>query len=156
MSVVMKSRKTPVLSVGILAIALTFSACATKHEVAPTVVTMGPDRPGAGSALVYVYRLKKRMGWSAPYPIRDRGAEIGRVRAGEYFSYRAEPGEHAFTATTDGSNQQRIELASKQTYYLRVDEEEEFYVTPPHLTVVDPEKAASGIEHLTRVGASGQ
>jgi len=96
------------------------------------------------------------MGWSAPYPIRDRGAEIGRLRAGEYFSYHAEPGEHVFTATSDGSAQRRLTLDARQTYYLRVDQEDEFYVTPPHLTVVDPERAGPVVEQLTRVGASGQ
>lgn len=153
----MKSRKVPPHWVGIFAIGLSICGCATKHEVAPAVVTTGPERPSAGRVtLVYVYRVKKAWGWSAPYPIRDGGSEVGRLRAGEYFSYETGAGEHAFSATTDGSAERRIELGRGQTYYLRVDEEAEFYATPPHLTVVDPAQGAPAIEHLTRVAASGQ
>jgi hypothetical protein len=160
MTLVMKSIRMALHWFGIVALGWSIGGCASKREVAApvaaTVIPAGPERAGAGRALVYVYRPKKRQGWSSPCPIRDAGAEIGRLRAGEYFSYEAAAGEHSFTATSDGSRQKRIELAPKQTYYLRVDEEEEFYVTPPHLTVVDPGRAPSGIEHLTRVAAAAQ
>jgi hypothetical protein len=157
MSVAMKSRKTPLHWIGTLAIGLSIGGCATKHDVAPAVLPTGPARPSAGrTTLVYVYRVKKTWGWSAPYPIRDSGSEMGRLRAGEYFSYETGAGEHAFSATTDGSAERRIELGRGQTYYLRVDEEAEFYATPPHLTVVGPAQGAPAIEQLTRVAASGQ
>lgn len=156
----MKLIRTPLHSIAIIGLAFSIGSCASRHEVAApvtqTVVPASPERASGRSALVYVYRLKKRLGWSSPYSIRDRGSEIGRLRAAEYFSYEAAPGEHLFSATSDGSLQKRFELEAKRTYYLRVDEEEEFYVTPPHLTLVDPERAPSVIEHLTRVAASGQ
>ena len=159
MSLGMKSIRTSLQWIGMLAVCLSVEGCATKHEAAPAVtpaVVAPLDRPSGRGALVYVYRLKKRLGWSSPYPIHDGGAVIGQLRAGEYFSYEAAPGEHSFTATPDGSQPKRIELEAKRTYYLRVDEEEDFYSTPPHLALVDPERAPAAMERLTRVNATTQ
>ena len=156
MSDAMKSSKLPLRWIGIFVIGAMLCACASKREAAPVVMPTGPQRAGAGSALCYFYRTQKRLGWSAPYPIRDGGTQIGGLRAGEYFSFEAAPGLHEFSAGANGSQKRSIELEARQTYYLRVDEEDQFYITPPHLTLVDPAQAPSVIAQLKRVAASGQ
>src|SRR4051794_29582264 len=71
----MKSTRTALHSIAILAFGLSIGGCASKREVAApvaaTLVPAGSTRASAGTAIVYVYRPKKRLGWSSPFSIRD-------------------------------------------------------------------------------------
>jgi hypothetical protein len=75
--------------------------------------------PNPKFATVYFYRTHYAPGGAVTFDIQDNGLDIGALPDGSYFQYRANPGVHLFTLTTESTAQQRVELQAGATYYIK-------------------------------------
>jgi hypothetical protein len=90
------------------------SGCASSPEATN-------PKPNKHFATVYFYRTHYAPGGVVTFDIQDNGLNIGALPDGTYFQYRANPGAHVFTLTTESTAQQRLSLQGGATYYIKAD-----------------------------------
>jgi hypothetical protein len=107
--------------------------------------------PSANSAKVYFYRTHYAPGGGVNFDIQDNGLDIGELPEGSYFQYRANPGVHLFTLTTESTAQQRLKLQAGGTYYIKADTGRNPLHFKPSLQVVFDLQGKTEIQNLKRL-----
>jgi hypothetical protein len=109
--------------------------------------------PGANNnfATVYFYRTHYAPGGAVTFDIQDNGLDIGALPDGTYFQYRANPGAHLFTLTTESTAQQRLNLQGGATYYIKADTGKNPLHFKPSLQVVFDLQGKTEIQNLKRL-----
>ena len=107
--------------------------------------------PSQGSALVFFYRLQGGPGAPVSVDIMDNGIDIGKLPAGAYFVYHANPGVHEFTLTTESTARQRLQLQTGATYYIKADVSKNPLHFRPTLGVVFELQGKTDIQQLKRI-----
>jgi hypothetical protein len=120
------------------------SSCAS----APQATSPGPNK---NFATVYFYRTHYAPGGAVNFDIQDNGLDIGALPDGSYFQYRANPGAHLFTLTTDSTVQQRVNLQAGATYYIKADTGKNPLRFKPSLQVVFELQGKTEVQNLKRL-----
>jgi hypothetical protein len=107
--------------------------------------------PTAHSAIVYFYRTHYAPGGAVAFDIQDNGLDIGALPDGTYFQYRANPGVHLFTLTTESNAQQRLNLQAGATYYIKADTSRNRLRLKPSLQVVFELQGKTEITNLKQL-----
>jgi hypothetical protein len=107
--------------------------------------------PPANSAIIYFYRTHYAPGGAVAFDIQDNGLDIGALPDGTYFQYRANPGVHLFTLTTDSTVQQRLNLQARATYYIKADTGRNPLHFKPSLQVVFELQGKTEIQNLKQL-----
>ena len=104
--------------------------------------------PNPKFATVYFYRTHYAPGGAVTFDIQDNGLDIGALPDGSYFQYRANPGDHLFTLTTESTAQQRLKLQAGATYYIKADTGKNPLHFKPSLQVVFDLQGKTEIQNL--------
>ena len=107
--------------------------------------------PSPKMATVYFYRPQNSPGAAVGVDIRDNGIDIGNLQDGTYFVYHANPGQHAFTATTDTTSTQNLRLQAGATYYIKASVVPRQHLFQPSLSVVFDLQGQAAIQNLKRL-----
>jgi hypothetical protein len=107
--------------------------------------------PGPNLATVYFYRVHSSPGAGVGVDIKDNGIDIGTLQDGTYFVYHANPGQHAFTVTTDTTSAQNIKLQAGATYYVKASVVPRQHLFQPSLSVVFDLQGQAAIQNLKRL-----
>jgi hypothetical protein len=108
-------------------------------------------QPNPNFATVYFYRTHYAPGGAVNFDIQDNGLDIGALPDGSYFQYQANPGAHLFTLTTDSTVQQRVNLQSGATYYIKAATGKNPLGFKPSLQVVYELQGKTEIQNLKRL-----
>ena len=117
------------------------SGCASSPEATN-------PKPNKNFATVYFYRMHYAPGGVVNFDIQDNGLDIGALRDGTYFQYRANPGAHVFTLTTESTARQRLNLQGGATYYIKADTGKNPLRFKPSLQVVFELQGKTDIQNL--------
>lgn len=104
--------------------------------------------PNPKFATVYFYRTHYAPGGAVTFDIQDNGLDIGALPDGSYFQYRANPGVHLFTLTTESTAQQRLKLQAGATYYIKADTGKNPLHFKPSLQVVYDLQGKTEVQNL--------
>jgi hypothetical protein len=76
--------------------------------------------PPAGEGQVVFFRKKSLMGTGQWFNVREDGRALGRLSNGAYFIQIADPGVHAYTATTEPElkDHLKLEVSPGETYFV--------------------------------------
>lgn len=109
--------------------------------------------PGSSPSLatVYFYRVHSSPGAVVGVDIKDNGIDIGTLQDGTYFVYHANPGQHAFTVTTDAASNQNITLQAGATYYIKANVVRGHHLFQPALGVVFDLQGQAAVQNLKRL-----
>jgi hypothetical protein len=117
------------------------SSCASSPEATN-------PKPNKNFATVYFYRTHYAPGGAVTFDIEDNGLDIGALPDGTYFQYRANPGVHLFTLTTESTAQQHLNLQAGATYYIKADTGKNPFHFKPSLQVVFDLQGKTEIQNL--------
>ncbi len=106
---------------------------------------------GPNLATVYLYRTHDSPGGAVGVDIKDNGIDIGTLQDGTYFIYHANPGQHVFTATTDTTSTQNLNLQAGATYYVKARVVSSQHLAHPSLSVVFDLQGQTAIQNLNRL-----
>jgi hypothetical protein len=106
---------------------------------------------GPNLATVYLYRTRDSPGGAVGVDIKDNGIDIGTLQDGTYFIYHANPGQHVFTATTDTTSTQNLNLQAGATYYVKARVVSSQHLAHPSLSVVFDLQGQAAIQNLNRL-----
>jgi hypothetical protein len=107
--------------------------------------------PSPTLATVYFYRVHSSPGGAVGVDIKDNGLDIGTLQDGTYFVYHANPGQHAFTVTTDTASSQNIMLQAGATYYIKARVIRTHDLFQASLGVVFELQGQTAIQNLKRI-----
>jgi hypothetical protein len=107
--------------------------------------------PSAKLATVFFYRTHDSPGAVVGVDIKDNGLDLGTLQDGTYFVYHANPGQHAFTVTTDTTATQNLNLQAGATYYIKAGVVSSQHLFHPSLNVVFDLQGQSAIQNLKRL-----
>jgi len=102
-------------------------------------------------ATVYFYRTPYSPGAVVGVDIKDNGIDLGTLPDGAYFVYHANPGQHAFTVTTDTAATQNLKLQGGATYYIKASVVSSQHLLKPSLSVVFDLQGQAAIQSLKRL-----
>jgi len=111
----------------------------------------GSPVPSAKLATVFFYRTHDSPGAVVGVDIKDNGLDLGTLQDGTYFVYHANPGQHAFTVTTDTTATQNLNLQAGATYYIKAGVVSSQHLFHPSLNVVFDLQGQSAIQNLKRL-----
>jgi Protein of unknown function (DUF2846) len=134
-----------------LLLLLLLAACNTVQVGPPNPYASAPTAPSTNLATVYFYRTHRSLGGATGVDIKDNGIDIGTVQDGTYFVYHTGPGQHAFTATTDTTSSQNLNLQAGATYYVKAGVTPNQNLFHPSLNVVFDLEGQSAIQNLMRL-----
>ena len=106
---------------------------------------------GPNLATVYLFRTHDSPGGAVGVDIKDNGIDIGTLQDGTYFIYHANPGQHVFTATTDTTSTQNLNLQAGATYYVKARVVSSQHLAHPSLSVVFDLQGQAAIQNLNRL-----
>jgi hypothetical protein len=93
------------------------AAPAVASSLDPAIVAMvGTPPPGKG--LVVFYRPSKFTGSAIGIFVRENGAELAKLKSGNWFAMPVAPGAHAFAADKHDKDITNIEVEAGETYFL--------------------------------------
>jgi hypothetical protein len=107
--------------------------------------------PSPNLATVYFYRTHSSPGAAVGVDLKDNGIDIGTLQDGTYFIYHANPGRHAFAATTDTTSTQNFKLQPGATYYIKAGVVPSQHLFQPSLSVVFDLQGQAAIQNLRRL-----
>lgn len=107
--------------------------------------------PSGQLATVFFYRTHDSPGGAVGVDIKDNGLDLGTLQDGTYFVYHANPGQHAFTVTTDTTATQNLNLQAGATYYIKAGVVSSQHLFHPSLSVVFDLQGQSAIQNLRRL-----
>lgn len=115
---------TPMIARGCLALLLLSGAAVSSAQepaATPVVTTKsGPILPPpAGQGQIIFWRPGTIVGAAIGCTVRENGAQVGRLGSGKYFVHIAEPGKHVYTAASEVTDEQAIEVKADETLYVR-------------------------------------
>lgn len=96
----------------------------------------------ANMASIYFYRPKEFIGAFTDIPIIENGKEILRLKNGQFIRYVSIPGRHSFQTVSMGIDKPiELNLLAGETYYIRTEIRQGFWVSTLFLGRVYPDEA---------------
>ena len=90
----------------------------------------------AQSAAIIFFREWAFTGGGMSYFITEDTNNIGLLKAGSYFTYRATPGKHTYSAETEARSSVTLDIQPGQTYYIEGGIGMGFWAGRPQLSEV--------------------
>lgn len=88
------------------------------------------------SASIVFFREWAFTGGGMSYFITEDTKDIGLLKAGSYFAYRATPGKHTYSAETEARSSLTLDIQPGQTYYIEGGIGMGFWAGRPQLSEV--------------------
>jgi hypothetical protein len=105
--------------------------------------------PVEGKAQVVFFRPSKFAGAMIGFIVREKDAELGKLRNGNYFVANVEPGKHTYTVHSEASDDTLIELEAGETYFVAGSLSFGFMAGHPHLAVSDVKAFTDALPKLS-------
>jgi hypothetical protein len=125
------------------------SAALSLPALAGGAAAVAPPPPGKGQ--VVFFRPARLAGALISYDVRENGASLGKLTNGAYIVQVADPGPHAFTASTETRNTLHLEVDDGETYFIRASVQLGFIAGEPDLTPSDEATFAKAVNHMHQV-----
>lgn len=132
-------------------------ATASAPSAAPSVLPGAPNAsnsiaPGpAGTATVVFYRPSHYIGGMVGFIVREGTIELGKLRAGKYFTIHVPPGKHTYVVHSEATDQLTIDADAGETYYIEGEVGMGVIVGHPHLKPSDKAGFDAAQAKLTEV-----
>ena len=103
------------------------------------------------SAAIVFFREWAFTGGGMSYFITEDTNNIGLLKAGSYFAYRATPGKHTYSAETEARSSVTLDVQPGQTYYIEGGIGMGFWAGRPQLSEVTKpifDKVKQGLKYI--------
>jgi hypothetical protein len=100
----------------------------------PKEVTDVIGLPETGKALVVFFRPKNFVGGAIGFIVREKEAELGKLRNGNYFAIQVTPGAHEYIVHSEAKDITKIEVEEGETYFLKGEITMGFMAGRPNLS----------------------
>lgn len=103
------------------------------------------------SAAIYFFREWAFGGGGISYFISEDTQQIGLLKAGSYFVYKAKPGKHTYSAETESRASMALDVQAGQTYYVEGNIGMGFWAGRPQLSEVTKPVFDKALPDLTYI-----